>query len=356
VRMIAEGGEREGGAHAIAYGRRPETPPDPRADISNDVELIALDWRRGSPRSHIAVTRTLVRLCDEWSPDVIHLHSSFAGLVGVLALRGRAPLVYTPHAFASEIAGTPWLRRMAFRSGERFIVRHADLVGAVSDSEATTARALGARRLVCVPNGIPELDFAEPGADGEPIPPPLRPRVIAVGRVSAQRQPEASARILSAVADVADIAWIGAAADDGRASRAWNEALTSAGAAPTGWLPREAVLAEMRSSTAYLHWTAWDGLSVSLLEAMACDAVIVASDTAPSRDVLDSRQLCSSEDEAVRLLRRIATDRAFATGLLAVQHRRRVRHSAALMVQAWLQLYDQLSRGVSPAAAKRQAA
>jgi glycosyltransferase involved in cell wall biosynthesis len=277
----------------------------------------------------------------------VHLHSSFAGAVGVLALRGRAPLVYTPHAFASAIAGTPTLLRAAYRFSERFIVHRADAVGAVSDSEAITARALGARSVVCLPNGIPELDPMQLAGAPKRGAAPTRPRVIAVGRLIAQRQPAACARILSAVADVADIGWIGGGADDGPARRAATEALTAAGAPPTGWLPRDAVLAELRGASAYLHWTAWDGQALSLLEAMACDAVIVASDIPPNRDVLDRRQLCSTEDQAIRMLRQIATDRAFATELLAVQRRRRARYSAAAMVTGWLDLYEELAAGAA---------
>jgi glycosyltransferase involved in cell wall biosynthesis len=348
VNMIAEGGARSGASHTIAYGRRPETPLDPRAGVAAGVELIELDWRRRAPRSHVAVVSALRRICDEFSPDVIHLHSSFAGAVGVLALRGRAPLLYTPHSFASAIADTPRLLRTAFRASERYIVRSADVVGAVSDSEARTAEMLGARRLVCVQNGIPELDPTQLDSAPEHIPKPVRPRVIAAGRVIAQRQPEACARILSAVADVADIGWIGGGADDGPARRAANDALTAAGAPPTGWLPREAMMAALRAATAYLHWTAWDGQALSLLEAMACDAVIVASDIPPSRDVLDPRQICATEAEAIQLLRRIATDESFASELLAVQRRRRARHSAAAMVRRWLAVYEELAARSAP--------
>ena len=50
--------------------------------------------------SDILVLRRISRIVDEWRPDVVHAHSTKAGLLGRLACRRMGvPLVYTPHAF-----------------------------------------------------------------------------------------------------------------------------------------------------------------------------------------------------------------------------------------------------------------
>jgi glycosyltransferase involved in cell wall biosynthesis len=340
IRLIVRAGAQTGARHAIAYGRRPETPVDTAAAIGADIELIDLDWRRRSPLSHVEVARNLRALCRTRAPDVVHLHSSFAGVVGAVALQDLVPLVYTPHAFASEIDGTSWLRRKAFRTLERVAVRQVQLVGAVSGSEAATAHSLGAHNLICIPNGIPELDGIEQAGPAVVAQPP---RVIAVGRLIAQRRPAECARILKGVRDLADIGWIGGGAVDSRARRAGLRALTEAGAPPTGWMGRDAVLSELRRATAYVHWTTWDGQAMTVLEAMACDAVVVASDIPPNRDLLDERQLCRSEGDAIALLRRILTDHEFAQELLVDQRRRAAAHSAARMTERWLSVYGELS-------------
>lgn len=343
VSLVTDTAAGAGAAQRVAYGRRSETPAQPELEFNPHVQLIDLDWRRRSPRSQLGVALRLRQICDDWRPDVIHLHSSFAGAVGAFALSGRAPMIYTPHAFPSTVTAKR-SQRAAFRAVERFIVNRADVVGAVSQSEAELALELGARRVTCIPNGIPELDPERLAPDSQRWPTGANGRVVAAGRLTPQRRPTACAQILAGVADLAEVAWIGGGGVNGRKRSAAMAALTAAGARPTGWLGREAVLEELRRASVYLHWTAGDGQALSLLEAMACDTVIVASDIPANRDVVDRRQLCATEAEAIAMIRRIVTEPAYAEELLARQRRRRHSHSASAMGQAWLELYRRLTQ------------
>ena len=90
VRLVSEGMARAGHRVAIAYGERPETPLDLRATVDDEVELIPLPWTDRSVGAQVSSVRALRSLCRQWQPDVIHLHSSFAGFVGAISVTSCA--------------------------------------------------------------------------------------------------------------------------------------------------------------------------------------------------------------------------------------------------------------------------
>lgn len=333
VKMVAEGVGRAGHAPAIAFGRRPETPAKPGEGIEADVELIEMPWTSRSPAAQVAGARRLRAILADRRPDVVHAYSAFAGVTCAALVPRSTPLVFTPQAYAFTMRDRGPAARRAYRLAERFASRRATVVGACSDDEARLARELGARRVVTVANGIPELDAPSLPDRSRHDP----PRVIAVGRTVPQRQPDAAARILAAVADIASVAWVGGGG--GSRGKAGAAALAEAGISPTGWRSRASVLDSLADATAYLHWTAWDGLPLSVLEALAADAVVIASDIGPNREILGERQVCRTEGEAIEALRRVVSDRDHAAALLAEQRRRRVAYGAQRMVDGWIELY-----------------
>ena len=355
VRFLCNQAAIEGHSMAIAYGRRRETPEDVRSLLHSRVDLFPQTWDRDDPRTHLNVRAELRRLVDEWAPDVVHLHSSFAGVVGMAALRRRVPLVFTPHAFASSVQSHSPHARVAYAAIERAVVRRATLVGAVSESEAREARALGGRNVAVIPNGIPELDSPHVELGGTPAKarPPL---AVGVGRLIGQRNPDACARILGAVGDAGDVAWLGgggACEEDEERARTTLEA---AGVPVSGWLAREELKRRLGEATAYLHWTTWDGMALSILEAMALDVVVVASRTDPSCEILPPDHICDSEEEASALLRRILRDPDLAERMRASQRERRGRYSAERMTATWLERYRELAPAAEPVAVTALAA
>ena len=336
VKMVAEGVSRAGHETAIAFGRRPETPADPREQILADVELIEMPWTSRSPAAQFSGARRLRRVLSERRPDVVHAYSAFAGVTCAALVPRSTPLVFTPQAYAFTMRDQSGATKRTYRAAERFASRRATVVGACSHDEARLARELGARRVVTVANGIPELDSDLPDRSRLEA-----ARVIALGRTVPQRQPIAVARILAAIDDVASVAWVGGAG--GTRGETGAAALKDAGITLTGWSSRDSVLESLVEATAYLHWTAWDGLPLSVLEAMATDTVVVASDIGPNREILGERQVCRSERGAIDLLRQVVSDRGLAAELLAEQRRRRVDYGERQMVEGWLEVYGELA-------------
>lgn len=335
VRNLAERLAASGHEVAIAYGIRPETPPSPRAAVDRRVGLFPMPWHRRTPIAQLAAVPSLRKLTHNWVPDLVHLHSSFAGLAGAVAIPRTVPTVYTPHAYSFANVRASAAARSVYLRVERFVARRATVIGAVSESEASLAReAVGAESVEVVLNGIPELDETR-NTSGRRQP---AARVVAMGRIGPQHQPEACGRILSAVAELAEPMWIGS----GKAASTGVKALERAGISITGWLPRDDALELVRSASALLHWTAWDAQSLSILEAMALDVPVIASDIDPNREILGMSQVCSDENEAIARLRQILVERAVRDSILDSQRARRSRYGANRMARDWEALYERI--------------
>ena len=344
VSTLAEGLDRSGHDVAVAWGARPETPDYLATRLSPGVEQISLGWERRTAGAQLRAAGALRRLAKRWAPDVIHLHSSFAGAVGAVAVGRRHPTVYTPHAYAFSRAGDMPARRAAYRLVEGMVVRRCDLLGAVSEAEAELGRRkLAAPRVAVVPNGIRELDTEAPPRS---VPRGARPLVVCMGRIGPQREPEASAQILGALARRADVRWIGGAPGSERAP------LDAAGIPVTGWLDRGAALDQLSGATVLLHWSAWDGQALAVLEALARDVVVVASDIPANREIVGASQVRATTDEAIALIGRLLSEPDLVERFLDNQRRARHRWSAERMVADWIGVYEALIR--SPRAASRR--
>ena len=332
IRALSAGLAARGHEVIVAHGARPETPRDVADLFDPRVELVALPWSRRTARGQLAAARALRRLAAERRPELVHLHSSFAGAVGAVALgRSSCRLVYTPHGSAL-LRTDSRLKLAAYRLAERFVARRMSVIGAVSESEARVARRLGGGTAIAVvPNGVPELDAHTP--------PPTRgesERVIVagIGRLGAARPAAPAARILSALGDLATPVWIGDAIDARDA-----ELLRGQGVEVTGWLPHDAAMERLAEATACLHWSAWDGQAMVILEALARDVVVVASDVAANRELLGDAQVRGDEADATALLRSVVTERGTRDALLDAQRERRRAFGADRMTDGWLRVY-----------------
>lgn len=331
VRLIAEGAAEAGHRVAIAYGQRPETPAHLRDRVAAEVELIPLQWTSRTLGAQVRSARQLRGLGRGWRPDVIHLHSSFAGAIGAVAVSSLAPTIYTPHAY-SFLADISRPRRAVYRWVERYVASRVALVGAVSASEARLARELGAKRVEVVPNGIPELDRG-------PVPRAPRvghPLVVTMGRIVPQRRPVRTAQILGAVSDLADACWIGGPGPDQRLTQAVRDLEIPV----TGWLERDEAVRRLSEATVLLNWSGWDSHPLSVLEAMALDVLVIGSDIEANRTLIGVDQVRGTDRDAVELLRDVLTDEDRRDAMLERQRERRGSFASARMVTDWLAIYD----------------
>lgn len=234
-------------------------------------------------------------------PDVVHVHSSVAGVVVRLRMIGHAPpIVYSPHCFGFERRDlSRWMRRAVWLI-ERLLAPMTTAFVCVSPHEAQLAEGLG--RKVRVVSLINCFDPAPTGVESTgPGPLDQAMRLVSVGRVAPQKDPGMLAAIVEAVRRAGvevQATWVGTGDDeDARA------ALQAADVTLTGWVPPQQVLEIVKSQSVYVHTAAWEAGPIAVLDAMRAGIVVVVRRNDAYRDVIPSEWQFDDVPEAVAMIR-----------------------------------------------------
>jgi glycosyltransferase involved in cell wall biosynthesis len=324
------------------------------------AEVVPWQARRQPGRAVRRETAELARIVRETAPDLVHAHSAKAGLAARLAVRGRVPTVYQPHAWSFEaVTGAASVLALGW---ERLAARWSARVLCVSEAEQRRGRDAGVdAHWAVVRNGIDLDRFAPRDLDAgrrarKELPaladvPDDAPLVVCVGRLCRQKGQDlllaAWPDVLRAVPD-AHLVLVG----DGPLGPRLREAppaqthFAGHSAGPAAWYAA-ADLAVQPSR--------WEGMALTPLEAMAAGRPVVLTEVAGARESLPPGQapacLVPPEDPkalAVALVRLLTDPRlARVLGEQACRHVRAncdVRRTAAAVSR----LYGELLGGIHP--------
>ncbi|MFF4171227.1 glycosyltransferase [Streptomyces sp. NPDC001744] len=244
------------------------------------------DWRarRAPGPSLVRETWDLARLIRTVRPALVHAHSAKAGLCARLAVRGRVPTVYQPHAWSfAAVGGTT---AALARRWERFGARWTHRVLCVSEAERRTGEAAGVEAdWSVVHNGVDVDRFAGAGPSRNPA-----PTVVCVGRLCRQKGQDVLLAAWPAVLAEVPTARLVLVGDgpDGEALR------TAAGPSVrfTGAVGDTAPW--YRAADVVVLPSRWEGMALAPLEAMASGRPVVVSDVDGARESLppDHEPLC----------------------------------------------------------------
>ena len=332
----------------LAYAVRPQTPEDYRDYFDPRIYLIEVkDFIRSIRLQHdFRALLDLVRIGREVRPDIIHLHSSKAGILGRLAYWNvRVPLFYTPHGYSFLMRHASALKRAFYRLMELVMAKTRCTTIACSKGELDETLPM-TRRAFLVNNGIDldEIDGYLGHAPGEKN---LEPRaqgaytVFTIGRICDQKNPELFNQVAFALPDLRFL-WIG----DGEL----RDALTAPNIEVTGWLSRKEVLALANRADCFLLPSLWEGLPISLLESMYLGKPCVVSDVIGSRDVIRDGEngfVCGAPEEFVRAIREASRAEVAESLREAALRDVRSEYNVAVMAQSYEKIYEQALQGAS---------
>lgn len=242
----------------------------------------------------------LVRKVRQERPDIVHLHSSFAGAARAVLPPGTA-VVYSPHCYAMERRDLGAVPRAGFAAVEWLLARRTRAVVAVSRREAALSRGLNARVPVAV--ALNPAPF-EPPAVRAPATDPAE--VVMVGRISPQKDPGLFAAVAASTRDAPwRYVWIGDGDPNAR------DELERAGVEVTGWTSPDKAAQRVAGARLYLHSAAWEGGPLSTIEAATLGTPVLARDI-PSMNSLGYALAGERPEEVVISVKRYFSEPAYA--------------------------------------------
>lgn len=267
----------------IAYGIREETIDAFQKYFNGNVKFIHVKnfTRNIEPIKDIKAIKEIKGIVKDVKPDIVHMHSSKAGAIGRIAISSRKrKLLYNPHGFSFLKKDDSTIKRILYHTIEKILTfRNCTIVGC-SQGEYVEAKRLS-KNSTCINNGIniekicedtkllqeKEIDFNNL-------------KVCTSGRIGYQKNPEMFNQIAQSLPHI-QFTWIG----DGEL----RNKLVAENITVTGWKERKDVLKILNDNDIFILTSLWEGLPISLLEAMYMKKICIVSNVIGNRDVIKNK-------------------------------------------------------------------
>lgn len=234
------------------------------------VAVTEFSYHHSRLATALVAARALRTQLEAFRPDIVHIHSSFAGLTCrplVRFTRQRPRIVYCPHGWSFTRIGrtaraTAWV--------ERYLSRLCDAIVCVSAAERNAALAVGLppSRLHVILNALPDRDppTASPSLSDGPL------RLLFMGRFDRAKGFDvlvAALRLLKRTVEV-DVF--------GESVLGENTVDELSGCTRLhGWQPFPAIEPFLQRSDAVVMPSRWEALGMSAIEAMRAGKAVIAS-------------------------------------------------------------------------------
>ncbi|GAB4137100.1 MAG: glycosyltransferase family 4 protein [Planctomycetaceae bacterium] len=240
---------------------------------------------------------TLIRLLRELQPDIVHTHSSKAGILGrAAAAKLKIPAVHTIHGAAFHVGQNP-LASWVYRKAERWAAKRCEKLVGVCDAmteQYVRANIAPRDKFTTVYSGMETEPFLNPPRDPQVVRAELgfQKDDIVIGKIARLFHLKGHCYLIEAAKSVAaqcpraKFLFVG----DGILREQFTAEIKQAGLADrfvfTGLVPPEKVSEFIHAMDIVVHTSIWEGLARVLPQGLMAGKPVVSYDIDGAREVV----------------------------------------------------------------------
>tara|TARA_B100000242_G_C43055228_1_gene493682 strand:+ start:467 stop:1537 length:1071 start_codon:yes stop_codon:yes gene_type:complete len=295
--LLANLQSKDGSSVEVIYSTRDDTPRDFPQLFEQKIKLTQIQMFTSIEKiKSIFYIREI--LINE-NPKVVIMHSSFAGFLGRLAsvfILKDSKFFYIPHCISFMRKDINLIKKCLFIIFEWIgSIKNATFIACSKSEQIEIKKYVPFRECMVIENAVSNI-LSEDRKEGNEI------EIVTVGRISPQKNPKDFLKISALVKkEFPSVKFIWIGDGDEREKRI----LQSNNIEVTGWLSKSEVIKKLLSATLYLSSAKWEGMPVSLIEAIYAKLPIVASNCAGNIDVINPNQtgwIYRNNEEAAKII------------------------------------------------------
>jgi len=233
-----------------------------------------------NPFKFLKAAREIKKIVKKNKPDIIACHSTFAGLLGRLAIRKKVPTIFTAHGWAFT-EGSPFLRKYLAIILEKIAGKFCSKIICVSNCDKKLAikyKIVPKQKIVTIHNGV-DIKHTKTKLYSDNQTREIK--IIFVGRLVNPKNPllllESFNDLSTELKNKSQISIIG----EGSKRKELEEFIKKNNFKNKikllGNLPRERVLKELQQSDIFVLISNWEGFPYTIIEAMNFGLPVIAS-------------------------------------------------------------------------------
>lgn len=241
-----------------------------------------------NPVTLYASLREAQNVVGSFKPDLVHCHSSIAGLVGRLAIKNTIRTLYTAHGWGFS-DGASWIQKKLSLAAERYVSKYCEKIICVSKhiKDVGAAHAIGDdSKFRVIYNGVASQPIKK--NQGESI-----KKIVSVGRLAEPKLPELLVGSIATLKDsLSNISCeiIGDGPKRGIVERKIHEYGLEKNIQLSGNLQHSVVLDRISSADALMLLTRSEAFGLAAAEAMARGIIVIASNVGGLTELIQNEE------------------------------------------------------------------